>query len=122
MGEGWKVDLSNPGKVVCVEVWRAVCGVVVLEGEGWMGLGRFNLAELGGGGEGEGERALRGKGDREGEKVMNGGIRGGGAGGGRGEGTTGEGDGGKRKRDGGDGDGDGEEGRVAKIGKEEAGR
>lgn len=84
VGEGWTVDLGKPGMVIVVEVWRNVCGVVVLEGEGWMRLGRFNLAELG-----KGEEVGDG---REGQEVNGVRTEGGGAE------PTKEGDRGKRKR------------------------
>ena len=89
-----------------------MCGVVVVEGQGWRELGRFNLAELGGGDKGaKGEEGADGK-AVNGEKKM---VDGGGAGGG-GK-LNGESEGGKRKRDGAD---DEEEGRVVKMGREEA--
>ncbi|KAH9210106.1 hypothetical protein DL95DRAFT_371394 [Leptodontidium sp. 2 PMI_412] len=40
-----KVDLTNPDKVILVEIFQSVCGMSVV-GSDWEALKRFNLAEL----------------------------------------------------------------------------
>jgi len=40
-----KVDLTNPEKVILVEIYQSICGISVVGGD-WEALKRFNLAEL----------------------------------------------------------------------------
>jgi len=40
-----KVDLTNPEKVILIEIYQSICGISVVGGD-WESLKRFNLAEL----------------------------------------------------------------------------
>ena len=41
-----KVDLSNPDKVILVEVYQLVCGLSVVDGGQWEQLKRYNVNEM----------------------------------------------------------------------------
>lgn len=41
-----KVNLTNPDKVIIVEVYRNICGMCVVDGRDWERLKRYNIAEL----------------------------------------------------------------------------
>ncbi|RKF63635.1 tRNA acetyltransferase TAN1 [Erysiphe neolycopersici] len=41
-----KVNLTNPDKVIIVEVYRNICGMSVVDGKDWERLKRYNISEL----------------------------------------------------------------------------